>query len=162
MNKRLTKEVPVSKRDELEKRIEKIENLEALKNLHRQYIYYVNSQQWDKVIDCFTEDAIADIGMHGSHKGTAELTELFTIKIARVNEKWNGGHFVTQPIVSVEGDTAKGCWMLYICVFDAETVSGQTLKWIQGRHDCEYIKRQGQWKISYIKYTRPWPTSPHS
>ena len=150
----------MSETNELEKRIANIENLEALKDLHRRYIYYVNSQQWDEVIGCFTEDAIADIGMHGSHKGRAELTELFTIKIAKVNEKWNGGHFVTQPIISVEGDKATGYWMLYICVFDAEMAAGPTLRWIQGRHDCEYIKRQGQWKINYIKYTRPWPAPP--
>jgi hypothetical protein len=146
--------------EEIEKRLNDMENLEAVKDLHRRYMYLVNSQKWDEVIGCFTKDATADIGMHGSHKGVAELSELFKIKIAKVNEKWNGGHFVTQPIISVDGDKAKGYWILYICVFDAEVAAGPTLRWIQGRHDCEYIKQDGNWKISYIKYTRPWPQPP--
>ena len=150
----------MAKLEELEKRLEAIENIKAIEDLHRRYMYLVNSQKWDEVIDCFTTDATADIGMHGSHKGVEELSQLFKIKIAKVNEKWNGGHFVTQPIISVDGNKSIGYWMLYICVFDAETVSGPTLRWIQGRHDCEYVKQDGKWKIIYIKYTRPWPEPP--
>lgn len=144
----------------LEKRLQNMENLEAIKALHRRYMYLVNSHQWDEVIECFTPDATADIGMHGSHTGRAELTELFKVKIDKVNEKWNGGHFVTQPLISTEGNTAKGCWMLYICVFDAEMASGPTLRWIQGKHDCDYLKCGEEWKINFIKYTRPWPEPP--
>ena len=142
------------------KRIEAIEDLEAIKKLHRRYIYYVNSHAWDDVLDCFTEDAIADIGMHGKHEGAEELKDLFKNKINKVNEKWNGGHFATQPIISADGTTATAFWMLYIAVFDAEMAAGPVLKWIQGRHDCEYVKQKGAWKIKYIKYTRPWPEPP--
>jgi hypothetical protein len=142
------------------KRIEAIEDLEAIKNLHRRYLFYVNGHQWDNVLGCFTENATADIGMHGSHQGPEELEDLFKNKIAKVNEKWNGGHFVTQPIISANGATATGYWMMYICVFDAEMAAGPTLKWIQGRHDCEYVKQHGEWKIKFIKYTRPWPEPP--
>ena len=145
---------------EIVKRIENIENVEAIKNLHRRYMHYVNSHEWDEVLGCFTKDAIADIGMHGAHKGAEELEALFRIKIAKVNEKWNAGHFVTQPIISASGITATGFWMMYICVFDAEMAAGPTLKWVQGRHDCEYLKQDGEWKIKYIKYTRPWPEPP--
>ena len=150
----------MTKIEDLERRLERIESLEAIRDLHRQYIYLVNSQKWDDVIDCFTPGATVDIALHGLHKGFAELTELFKKKIAKVNEKWNGGHFVTQPMISPDGDKATGYWMLYICIFDAEMVSGPTLKWIQGRHDCEYVRINGKWKISYLKFSRPWPEPP--
>lgn len=145
---------------EIVKRIEDIETLEAIKNLHRLYMYYVNSHEWDNVLKCFTEDATADIGMHGMHRGADELEDLFKNKINKVNEKWNGGHFVTQPIISTNGTSATAFWMLYICVFDAEMTAGPVLKWIQGRHDCEYVKQGEEWKIKYIKYTSPWPKPP--
>ncbi|SHO43888.1 nuclear transport factor 2 family protein [Desulfopila aestuarii] len=145
---------------ELEKRIQRIEDLEAIKNLHRTYIYHVNAQEWDDVLDCITEDGTVDLALHGSHTGSAELAELFKVKVAKVNEKWNGGHFVTQPVITVDGDKASGFWMLYIIVFDAETVVGPTLRWIQGRHDCEYVKQDGRWKIKYVKFSRPWPEPP--
>lgn len=151
----------MTKIEELEKRLENLESQNAIRDLHRKYIYYVNSQNWDAVIDCFASDAIADIGMHGSHQGKEELSVLFKSKIAKVNEKWNGGHFVTQPIISTDGSKATGYWMLYICVFDAEMAAGPTLRWTQGRHDCEYVKQGVEWKIQYIKYTRPWPEPPN-
>ena len=148
----------MSKIDDLEKRLEYVENLMAIQDLHRRYIYLVNGHEWDKVInECFTEDATADIGRHGLHKGRAEITGLFKVKIAKVNEKWNGGHFVTQPLISINGDKATGCWMMYICSFDAEMALGPTTLWIQGKHDCKYVKQDGKWKISALKFLRPWP-----
>jgi len=96
----------MTKIEELEKRLENLESQDAIRDLHRKYIYYVNSQKWDEVIDCFTQDATADIGMHGSHQGKEELSVLFKSKIAKVNEKWNGSHFVLQTIISTDGSKA--------------------------------------------------------
>lgn len=142
---------------DLEKRMKAFEDLEEIKKLHRQYAYFLNAHQWDEMIDCFTEDAMADIGIHGPHKGRKEITELFKIKIAKKNEKWRSTHFVTQPIISVEGDKATGYWAVYIFGFIENTPSGPMYQWYQGRHDCEYVKVDGKWKFSYIKYTSPWP-----
>lgn len=143
--------------NDLEKRIKAFEDLEEIKKLHRHYVFLLNAHQWDEMISLFTEDGIADIGHHGLHKGKKELSELFKVKIAKRNEKWNGGHFVTQPIISVDGDKASGYWVLYIFVFNGDTPNGPSYTWIQGRHDCEYVKVDGKWKFNYIKFTRPWP-----
>jgi hypothetical protein len=143
--------------EELEKKVKELDDIENIKKLHRQYIYLLNSHKWEEIVNCFTDDGIADIGRHGLHKGREELSILFGIKIAKVNENWHGAHFVTQPIIFIEGDKATGYWMLYIFVFEGASSTGPIYRWLQGRHDCEYIKENGEWKIRALKYTRPWP-----
>ena len=39
---------------------------------------------------------------------------LFKSEIAKVNEKWNGGHFLTQTIISTDYNKATGYWMLFV------------------------------------------------
>ena len=143
--------------EELEKRITALEDIEKIKELHRQYVFWLNSQQWDEMIDCFTENAIADIGEHGLRKGREEITKLFKINIANKVAGWNGGHFVNQPVISVDGDKATGHWLLYIFIFHAQTPTGPSYKWVQGRYDCEYVKVNGKWKFSFVKFKEPWP-----
>jgi len=136
--------------EEMEKRIRVLEDIEAIKKLHREYVYALASQQWDDMLDCFADDGIADIWQWGPRKGRKEIEDLF-------KNTFNGrilpthGHFVTQPIISVDGETAEGYWILYLFLPEPE------VKWIQGRHDCTYVKVDGKWKFSYLKFTRPWP-----
>ncbi len=46
---------------ELEKRVRILEDIEAIKKLHREYVYALASQQWDDMLGCFTDNGIADI-----------------------------------------------------------------------------------------------------
>ena len=45
--------------EELEKRLLVLEEIEEIKKLHRQYMWWINNNQWDEIINCFTEDATA-------------------------------------------------------------------------------------------------------
>ena len=139
--------------EDLEKRITVLEDIEEIKQLHRKYTYALGSQQWDDMLDCFTEDALVDIWTHGLRKGKKEIEELFKKRFATFIQPTHG-HSVFQPVISVEGDRATGYWLLYLH-FAEPSVS-----WIQGRHDCEYVRVNGKWKISWLKFTRPWPEVP--
>ncbi len=136
--------------EELEKRIGVLEDIEAIKQLHRKYVYALASQQWDDMLDYFIDDGIADIWQWGLRKGKKEIEDLF-------KNTFNGrilptyGHLVAQPVISVDGETAEGYWILYLFFPEPE------VRWIQGRHDCKYVKVGGEWKFSYVKFTRPWP-----
>ena len=139
--------------EEMEKRLQVLEDIEAIKNMHRDYVYALASQQWDDMLDCFTEDGVADIWQWGLRRGKKEIEDLlkntFQGRILPTH-----GHLVAQPVITVDGDRAKGHWILYIFFAEPET------RWIQGRHDCEYVKVDGKWKFSYLKFTRPWPPVP--
>jgi ketosteroid isomerase-like protein len=146
---------------EMEKGITDLENLEEIKKLHREYIYWVNSCEWDKVIDCFTDDCSVNIAKWGLRKGKESLQKLFKMDIGNNNQgAGRDGHFATQPVIAVDGDKATGHWLLYIMI--SEPVTGNASRWAHGRHDVEYAKVNGKWKIHSMIFTVPWPREPGS
>ena len=140
--------------EDIAKRLQVLEDIEAIKQMHNEYLFYLNNEQWQEMADCFTEDATANI--HEIHHGKKEILKLFTEVIAKLNKgKIRDAHFAVQPVIVVEGDRAKGHWLIYILIADPET--GNALRWVPGRYDCEYVKEEGEWKFSHLTYTSPWP-----
>ena len=66
-----------------------------------------------------------------------------------------------QPVISVDGDKAEGHWIMYRLNYYFKGPSGQVVKLfgpsVQRRYDCEYIKENGTWRFSRLKFTDPWP-----
>ena len=147
--------------EEMEKKLTYLEDLEAIRYLHHEYMFRLNNRQWDDIIDSFVEDGSANIGHHGLHQGKAEVTTLFKEKIGKINPSGlRDAHFAIDPVITIEGDKAEGHWLMYIMIASAGT--GNAPVWTQGRHDCEYVKVNGEWKFKSVKYTRPWPIQPNS
>ena len=136
--------------EELEKRVKVLEDIEAIKKLHINYVYLLCNLQWDDMVECFAEDATMELLDQGISRGKKEISSFFHNVLSK-RIKRNDGHFVGQPIISVEGDKAKGHWILYLFFAEPE------VKWLQGRQDCEYVRVNGEWKFSSVKFTAPWP-----
>src|SRR4030042_3837879 len=131
---------------EYEKRLRRLEDNQAIKDLHREYVYWVNECNWDKIIDVFTEDCTSNIGEWGLRRGKGSLQKLFKQDIAGNNQgKGRDGHFAVQPVITVSENCATGHWLMYIMVSNPET--GLAMRWAHGRHDAEYIRVNGEWKI---------------
>jgi len=144
--------------DQIERRLRAVEATQEILNLHNEYLFYLNQKQWRAMADCFTEDAAADI--HQKRKGREDIFRLFTDVIAKLNAgKSRDVHFAVQPVIQVDGDQAKGHWLIYIFISDAET--GNARRWIPGRYDCEYARVEGKWKFSSLTYSSPWPGEEH-
>ena len=141
--------------EEMEKELRTLRDTEEIKKLHTEYVFWLMNHQWEDIIDCFAENAIADIWNHGVGKGKEGITRLFKDVIAK-EVPWDSGHLLAQPVISVDGDKARGHWILYIFFAERPKV------WVQGRYDCEYIKLDGKWKFSSLKFTAPWPVPPES
>ena len=140
--------------EELEKRVRALEDTEEIKTMHREYLFYIQNLEIDKALDCFAENIVTDVANYGIIKGKKEVSKFFHEVIRNNVFTSKDGHFTGQPVVSVEGDKAKGHWMFYRCL-EKPTAKGKG--WIQGRYDCEYIKENGKWKFSLLKMKRPWP-----
>jgi len=138
--------------EELEKRIGVLEDIEAIKRLHRNYVFYLSSRAWDELLDCFAEDATAEIWKHGLRRGKEEIKGLVYDVFDKLEK--TPGHLVSQPVITVNGNRASGYWILYLFPFT------EPMTWWQGKHDCEYVKIDGKWKFSSVKFTRPWPEVP--
>ena len=144
--------------DEMEKRLRTLEDIEEIRELQAQYVNYLTTLQWDDVVDCFAEDGVVDLHS-GMAKGKKEIEKLFKEKITATHIGMEG-NFVVHPIISVDGDKAKASWLLFtffsmphkIQVPPALTAEEDAPDWMHGYYDMEYLKENGAWKISFLKW----------
>ena len=143
--------------EEMEKRLRSLEDLEEIRKLQQQYMYWWDAHEYEKIVGCFTEDATVDLHA-GYAKGKSQFTKLFKEEISRVHIG-KEGPFSVHPIITVEGDKAKGSWLLYIqfalprkLKLKQNDVMHDAPDWIQGYYEMEYAKKNGEWKISGLKW----------
>jgi len=138
--------------EELERRVRELEDRESIRELHREYLFYISNLEFDKALDCFSETIVTDIANYGLRRGKAEVTKFFKEVIYQNVRRSKDGHFTGQAVISLQGDRAKGHWMFYRLI-----PAPSPVRWVQGRYDCEYVRENGIWKFSKLKLTRPWP-----
>lgn len=153
--------------EELEKRVKILEDTEEIKTLQIQYVNSLTQAKWNDVIDCFSDDAVVDLHAGLCH-GKAEFSKLFkeTINLTHIGQE---GNFVVHPMISVNGDTAKGSWLLYLQFSQPRKLNpiptilatDQAPDWMQGYYEMEYKRVDEKWKISMLKW-RCRLITPHS
>jgi hypothetical protein len=136
--------------EELEARIRVLEDIEEIKKLMASYCYRVDVFQMDDVVDLFAENAKAEYGPLGSYEGKDGLATFFK-EVVPNTQSWSA-HQVLNPIVTVEGEKAKGTWYLF-CPATVLNPEGDRAVWIQGRYDNEFVKIDGRWKFSLLRFT---------
>ncbi len=134
--------------DDLEQRIRKLEDIEEIKQLkHRYCAACDDSFDADAIASVFTEDAVWDGGDFGKLNGREEIRGFFQDADKRMPF---AVHNVLNPIIEVNGDTAKGTWYLFqTCTF----AEGNRAIWGAARYDDEYVRRDGKWMIHRLKVT---------
>ena len=139
----------------LEKRVQAIEDLEEIKKLHQNYINLMDNLQYETVLDLFTEDATVEIRHSGVKRGRKEMSEVYLGVLAKGRGATRyDGHMAIEPDITVDGNTAKGTWLIYMLF------SKPAIQWVQGKNECEYRKENGKWKISKLKFTRTLASDP--
>jgi ketosteroid isomerase-like protein len=137
----------------IEERLQRLEDIEAIKQMHLEYTYALMAMKYDTMLDCYAENAVLELGGPNTARGKQEINGIFRNVMAK-HSTLKDGHIISQPVITVDGDTAKGHWLLFI--FPSEPKG----EWIQGREETEYVKVDGQWKIRHMKFRRGWPQPP--
>jgi ketosteroid isomerase-like protein len=141
--------------EDLEKRVQALEDAEAIKKLHHNYINLMDNLQYDQVLNLFTEDATVEVRNFGVKKGRTELSEIYIGVLARSRGDIRyDGHLAIEPDIEVSGETARGTWLIYMLF------SKPSIQWVQGKNECEYRKEDGKWKLSKLKFTRTLASDP--
>lgn len=138
--------------EELEKRLKVLEDKEEIRDLHYRYVNHLTKVEWDELFDCFSDNAVTNIGKHGIRRGKAEIIALFKGVFSK-GHVGKEGNFVVHPIITiVDGDKAKASWLIYIMHLDEKQERAKD--WVQGYYDMEYTRENGKWKISYMRFQR--------
>ena len=140
--------------EEMGKRLKIIKDIEDIKRLQYQYINILTFAKWDEVAECFTENGKLDLG-EGSEKGRviegkAEITRVFKEGISKAHTG-REGNYVVHPVIYVDNDEATGTWISYFMHIRSRGEE-PLLHWMQGIYDCKYVKENGKWKFSLLKW----------
>ena len=131
---------------ELEKRITRLEDIEAIKQLKARYCEICDDMHNpDRVASVFAEDAIwesDDFGKAEAHEAIRELFRNFQRMFSFSQ------HNITNPIIEVNGDRATGMWYIMGPWTHAEN---DDEKWMALRYDDDYVKVNGEWKYSHLR-----------
>ena len=144
--------------EDLGKRLEALKDIEEIKQLQAHYVNCVITTRWDELAECFSENGTFDAHA-GSATGRKEINKLFKEKISD-NHIGKEGLFIVHPIITIDGNKAKSSWLLYIQFAQprkledkmAELPTNDAPDWLHGYYENEYVKEDGKWKISYLKF----------
>jgi len=141
------------------RKIERLEDEDAIENLQRLYGFYIDKAMWKEAADLFAEDATLEMGGEGVYAGKARILEYLTRKAPEGLTRGRLMNYLQlQPIVHVapDGLTAKGRWR-----FLAELGEDQkSATWGGGIYENEYVKENGTWKIrslhGFVRFFTPY------
>ena len=131
---------------ELEKRIARIEDIEAIKQLKARYCEICDDDHNpDRITTTFAEDGTWESVDFGTAQGHAAIRELFRDfqKLISFSQ-----HNVMNPIIEIDGDRAKGIWYLFGPFTFREN---NEAKWTSIRYDDDYVKVDGEWKYQHLR-----------
>jgi len=138
---------------DLQERASRIHDTNDLKRLQRAYGYYLDEALWDELTDLFTEDATVEYGRDGLYRGKDRIREYFHylgggqsgLGHGQLNE-----HFQLMPVITLSDDgmSAKGRWRVVILSGNF----GESAAWGEGPYENEYVKQDGVWKISKVRW----------
>lgn len=131
---------------DLERRIRRLEDIEALRDLKYRYgMYCDDGYDADRLAPLFTADAVWDGGALGRFVGRDAIRKFF-VQCSKVVPF--AIHQVTNPILDVQGDHATGRWYLWEPLVFA---AGNRGFWMAARYDDRYLREGGTWLFENVK-----------
>ena len=137
----------------LEAEVQQVKDANAIKRLQRAYGYYVEEGLWDEVADLFSDDATLELARDGVYQGKERIRAYFTalgggqrgLREGQLNEQLQ-----VMPVVTLgaDGQTAKARWRNILLVGQL----GEHAEWGEGPFENDYVKENGVWKISSMRW----------
>lgn len=138
-----------SKQNSLEERIERLEAIEGIQQLHMHYVNCYSGVDEGDVASLFAEDAVCAAFPGEPVVGREAIAKLYG-RTEGGNMHSKNGIFAVHPIITFEGKKPKARWIFFNLV--SHTTTNQMLFFVQGIYDAEYVKEDGEWKFSYLKW----------
>jgi bile-acid 7alpha-dehydratase len=145
-----TMEALEAKMKQMERDLQKLKDIESIKQLKGKYLRLLDSKLWDEMGDCFTDDSTTSFsGGKFTFKGKPAIIKFFRENMPATMVSMHHGHI---PEIQITSDTtATGIWGLedYLII----TNINRGLRGAAFYND-EYVKVNGEWKIKHTGYAR--------
>ena len=129
-----------------------LEDTLAIVALKHRYFRHLDSQSWDELRDCFTDDVeTAFEDGHYRFEGVDEAMRFLSESLGGLRAQGRIGlHLGHHPEIELHGQTAaSGRWTLHAVSFD--TVRERVSR-LQAFYEDEYAKVDGEWRIRRTGY----------
>ena len=135
---------------DLERRLNRLEDIEAIKQLKYRYFRHLDLKQWDELAQCFAADATVSYGS-GKYefRGVGAIMGFLSESLgeARGSVTIHHGH---HPEIELLGPTsARGSWALYNYMFNIKENRGIR---IGAYYEDSYVKLAGAWRFQHVGY----------
>ena len=136
---------------DLEQRIARIEETEAIKRLKYRYWRHLDLKQWDALAACFADDASVHYGAGKyAFEGVGAIMEFLRDALGPERGSVTIHHGHHPEIELTTTSTATGTWALYNYMYNVKQNRGIR---IGAYYHDKYVKLGGTWKFQHIGYT---------
>lgn len=118
------------------------------------YSWHYDSPDLDALVGLFTDDAVCVFGAYGTWTGIDEIRAGFEENVSAPDNNFPSLHAVTNPMITIDGDTARGKWFLLDHVLTG--AGSEPALRVCGVYDDEYRREEGGWKISRVDLRFIW------
>jgi hypothetical protein len=135
--------------DNLAKRIDRLESIEAIKKLKHLYMNYCDlGYPPDKLGPLFADNAVWTSRDFGRHPGRPAIEAFFSGISAQIVF---AAHLAMNFIIDVDGDSGTGKWRILMpCTMVEE--GKRVSRWLLGDYDEKYVRLNGVWLFRKIDF----------
>lgn len=153
--------------DDLNTRLDRLEDVQQLERLQHVYGYYLDKQQWDQLAGLFADDGSIEIAQRGIYAGKERVRDNLNLYGEQgVHHGVLHNHVQLQPVIHVSQDgltahaRARALSML--------GTYGRVGVWGGSVYENEYVKQDGVWKFKkdhlfttmFTTYNEGWAAAP--
>jgi hypothetical protein len=142
--------------EQLEQRVRRLEDLEAIQSAWRDYLFALDSADWDSLSDVFTEDGTVEMvgldayqpGQDRSYHGRESIIEEFYKPVIETTARpdlgqYYTGHHGTNMEIELDGDEATTLAYFF-------EILGNTQMLI-GTYQHHFRREEDRWRIAYLR-----------
>lgn len=130
--------------DEFKSRLQLLIDKEEIKDLMSKYCHGIDKKEEDLFMSIWAEDGVYELP-RGQASGIEEVRELVR-RVWREVPKCH--HHITNPLIEVEGETAKARTDVIYYRHNADGF----LQLLSGSYLFDFQKTSGQWKTRHLKF----------
>jgi hypothetical protein len=145
----------------LEKRTQKLQDIEDIKILQKSYGYYLEHWMADEIIDLFCDGPGVSLTLPaGTYRGKKSIANFFR-RMSNPSPEFMHQVMQLSGIVTVaaNGKTAKGRWYGFGALA-IPSPRGVSQLFMGGIYGGEYVKEDGKWKFKKLRFDHVYSATP--